>query len=83
MMDLAEKAILTEVSALHETLVDLANTRDAHGQSLFSGFKLIGGFFRNLDGTVSYNGDRGVHTVQVSENFNVSTGADGESVFGN
>ena len=26
-----------------------------------------------MDGTVSYNGDRGIHTVQVSENVNVST----------
>ena len=79
----SRKAILTEVTALHETLVDLANTRDAHGQSLFSGFKTdTDAFVRNLDGTVSYNGDRGVHTVQVSENFNVSTGVDGESVFG-
>ena len=39
-------------------------------------------FVRELDGTVSYNGDRGVHTVQVSENVNVSTGTDGETVFG-
>ena len=29
------------MSALHETLVDLANTRDAHGQSLFSGSRQI------------------------------------------
>ena len=48
-----------------------------------SGFKTdTDAFVRNLDGTVSYNGDRGVHTVQVSENFNVATGSDGESVFG-
>ena len=32
--------------------------------------------------SVSYNGDRGIHTVQVSENVNVSTSLDGESVFG-
>ena len=27
----------------------------------------------------AYNGDRGIHTVQVSENVNVSTSLDGES----
>ena len=64
-------------------MIDLANTRDAYGQSLFSGFKTdADAFVRNLDGTVSYNGDRGIHTVQVSENVNVSTAVDGESVFG-
>ena len=48
-----------------------------------SGFKTdADAFVRNLDGTVSYNGDRGIHTVQVSENVNVSTAVDGESVFG-
>ena len=35
-----------------------------------------------MDDSVSYNGDRGIHTVQVSENVNVSTSLDGESVFG-
>ena len=79
----SRKAILTEMQALHQTLVELANTRDAYGQSLFSGFKTdADAFVRNLDGTVSYNGDRGIHTVQVSENVNVSTAVDGESVFG-
>jgi len=79
----SRRAILTEVSALKDTLVDLANTRDAYGQSLFSGFRTDeDAFVRNLDGTVSYNGDRGVHTVQVSENVTVSTAIDGESAFG-
>ena len=60
---------------MHQTLVDLANTRDAYGKSLFSGFKTdADAFVRNMDDSVSYNGDRGIHTVQVSENVNVSTG---------
>ena len=79
----SRKAILTEVQALRETLVDLANTRDANGESLFSGYKTDKeAYTRNPDGSINYNGDRGVHTVQVSENVNVSTGLDGETVFG-
>lgn len=79
----SRRAILTEVQALRETLVDLANTKDAHGESLFSGYKTDNdAFVRSPDGSVRYNGDRGVHTVQVSENVNVSTGLDGETVFG-
>ena len=35
----SRKAILTEVTSLKETLVDLANTKDSYGQSLFSGFR--------------------------------------------
>ena len=79
----SRKAILTEVSSLKETLVDLANTKDSYGQSLFSGFRTDKeAFIRNIDGTISYNGDRGSHTVQVSENVIVGTGVDGETVFG-
>ena len=79
----SRRAILTEVQALRETMVDLANTRDAYGQSLFSGFNTTeDSFVRQPDGSVTYNGDRGVHHVQVSENVNISTGLDGETVFG-
>ena len=49
----SRKAILTEVKSLHQTLVDLANTKDAYGQSFFSGFKTDeDAFVRNMDGTV-------------------------------
>jgi len=79
----SRKAILTEVKALRDTLVDLANTKDANGESLFSGYKTDKeAYVRNPDGSVDYHGDRGVHTVQVSENVNVATGLDGETVFG-
>ena len=79
----SRKAILTEVQALRDTLVDLANTKDANGESLFSGYKTDKqAYGRSPDGSVHYNGDRGVHTVQVSENVNVATGLDGETVFG-
>ena len=79
----SRKAILTEVQALRETLVDLANTRDANGESLFSGYKTDQeAYVRTPDGSIKYNGDRGSHSVQVSENVNVSTGLDGETIFG-
>ncbi len=35
----SRRAILTEITELREVLVDLANTRDARGHSLFAGFK--------------------------------------------
>ena len=79
----SRKAILAEITELREVLVDLANTRDARGHSLFAGFKNEKvAFVKNTDGKVEYNGDRGTHTVQISENMNVPTSLDGLTVFG-
>jgi flagellar hook-associated protein 3 FlgL len=75
-------AILTEIDQLSETVLDLANTRDSQGQSLFSGFNTANvAFVKEPNGSVSYNGDRGVHALQISENMNVETSVDGGSVF--
>ena len=79
----SRRAILTEITELREVLVDLANTQDARGQSLFAGFsneKIA--FVEGPDGKIHYNGDRGTHTVQISESMNVPTSLDGVTVFG-
>lgn len=79
----SRRAILTEITELREVLIDLANTRDARGHSLFSGFKNNEiAFVSDANGKVKYNGDRGTHTVQISENMNVPTSLDGLTVFG-
>jgi len=79
----SRRAILTEILELREVLVDLANTKDARGHSLFAGFKNEEtAFLKNANGKVVYNGDRGSHTVQISENMNVPTSLDGLTVFG-
>ncbi len=79
----SRRAILTEIRELREVLVDLANTRDARGHSLFSGFKDEEiAFVEGPDGKIQYNGDRGTHTVQISETMNVPTSLDGMTVFG-
>ena len=79
----SRRAILTEITELREVLVDLANTQDARGQSLFAGFsneKIA--FVEGPDGKIHYNGDRGTHTVQISESMNIPTSLDGITVFG-
>lgn len=79
----SRRAILTEITELREVLIDLANTRDARGHSLFAGFKNEEtAFVASPDGKVRYNGDRGTHTVQISESMNVPTSLDGMTVFG-
>jgi len=79
----SRRAILTEITELREVLMGLANTKDARGHSLFAGFNTDAeAFVKNSDDTISYNGDRGTHTVQISENMTVPTGIDGATVFG-
>ena len=76
------EAMLIEIDELSDVILGLANTRDANGQSLFSGFNTAeDAFVRQSDGTIFYNGDRGTHTVQISENMTVATSVDGGTAF--
>ena len=76
------KAIMTEIAQLKEAVVDLANTRDSQGQSLYSGFNTNEkAIERNSDGSIQYKGDRGSHSLQISESMNVKTSIDGGSTY--
>ena len=76
-------AIAMEVQELIKHMVELANTRDAQGQSVFSGYKTNAKAYEmTQDGEISYNGDRGQTFLQISENMKVANGMDGETVFG-
>jgi len=76
------EAMLIEIDQLSEVVFGLANTRDANGQSLFSGFNTSeDAFVKEPDGSISYNGDRGTHTVQISESMTVATSVDGGTAF--
>ena len=75
-------AIKTEVEQLSNVMMEIANTRDAQGQSLFAGYHTNSQAFRkNVDGTFEYLGDRGTHSVQISESMNVATSIDGGTAF--
>ena len=76
------QAILNELKQLSEVAIGLANTTDSMGRPLFAGRSSVDvPFTRNVDGTVAYNGDRGQHSVQVSESLTTLTGIDGGSAF--
>ena len=76
------QAILNELKQLSEVALGLANTTDSMGRPLFAGRSSVDvPFTRNVDGTVAYNGDRGQHSVQVSERLTTLTGIDGGSAF--
>ena len=63
-------------------MMEIANTRDAQGQSLFSGYHTnTQAFSKNVDGSFNYDGDRGKHSLQISESMNVATSIDGGTAF--
>lgn len=78
----ARGTLATEMRGLLETIRDLSNATDASGRAIFGGFK-VGAppFTVKTDGSTSYGGDRGVHTVTISPSLKLQTSIDGSSVF--
>ena len=75
-------AISTEMKQLKEVLLGLANTTDANGQGIFSGFNGVDRPFEmKVDGSVEYLGNRGQNSLAISENMSISTNIDGGSAF--
>ena len=75
-------ALRTEVEQLANVMLEIANTKDAQGQSLFSGYHTNSqAFVKKVDGTFEYLGDRGTHSLQISESMNVATSIDGGTAF--
>ena len=76
------EALRTEVEQLANVMLEIANTKDAQGQSLFSGYHTNSqAFVKKVDGTFEYLGDRGTHSLQISESMNVATSIDGGTAF--
>ena len=75
-------AIAMEVRNLRDQMLSLANSRDTNGQYIFAGYKVdVRPFVQTEAGTVEHKGDRGVHTLQISDNQRLSTSLDGADVF--
>ena len=75
-------AIAAEMKQLKETMLSLANTTDATGIGVFSGFKGVGApFEKGTNGEIKYIGSRGQNHVQISENMTMATNVDGGSAF--
>ena len=75
-------SIRKEVTQHKNALVGVANSRDAQGQALFGGYQTKAEPFElGLDGSVSYNGDDGLHSLPVSSSLSIVTGVDGISSF--
>lgn len=75
-------AIGAEVAQLKQVLVGFANTKDQNGDHLFSGFKLkTTPFAMDPTGVVTFEGGRGLHSVQISESAKMNTALDGAELF--
>jgi len=76
--------IATEMEALNDHLLGLANTKNANGEYLFSGFKsTTQAFSKNtVSGGYAYAGDANQRTLQIGENRQIADGDPGTNVFG-
>ncbi len=72
-------AMVKEMEELATLVLEITNTQDANGKSIFAGFKAATSAFNQR---LEYVGDRGNHALQVSENMKVVSGLDGGTVFG-
>ena len=65
-------------------IMSIANSQDANGSYLFSGYKTKNlPFSKDLTGLIKYNGDRGVASLSISESNVIQTTLDGGDVFQN
>ncbi len=75
--------IASDLRAQFDSLIAIANTRDGQGEYLFAGYKsqqqpFVGGFTG-----VSYAGDQGERSIQVSASRFMPVSAPGEQLFNN
>lgn len=78
----ARGSIAIEVEGIRKSMLDLANAKDASGRSLFAGYQVdIQPFDEDATGKVQYLGDRGVHSVSISETLELNTTLDGAEIF--
>lgn len=77
-------AIATEMEGLNQQLLGYANTQNANGEYLFSGFKsTTQPFSKNAaDGGYTYAGDENQRPIQIGETRQIADGNPGSNVFG-
>ena len=73
--------IATEVDALVDQLMSLANTRDAGGEYIFAGFQAQSEPFARGSGEFAYNGDDGQRFLQLGSSAQVAVRDSGFDVF--
>lgn len=78
------RLISLELRQRFDELINLANTRDANGEYLFSGFQgFTQPFSVQPNGSVVYNGDQGQRQLQISTSRQITVTDNGFDVFQN
>jgi flagellar hook-associated protein 3 FlgL len=76
------KAITAEVRGNLEGLLQIANTQDANGESLFAGYQgAVPAFTSDGSGNFTYHGDQGQRYLQVSPTRQIAINDPGAGVF--
>lgn len=75
----ARQAIAEEMNQLNESLLSLANSTDANGEYLFSGYQSNTQAFD--PSTYAYNGDSGQRNVRVGSGYLVEISEPGDQIF--
>ena len=71
-----------EMKQISEQLASIANTVDANGDFLFSGFQAkTKPFDLDSDGVVTFNGDAGRREVEIAKGVKTATSSSGSEVF--
>lgn len=73
--------IASELKGRFDALLGLANSRDAQGNYLFSGFRTDAPAFVETAGGATYLGDTGQQLVQVDANRKMAMNSPGQAVF--
>jgi len=77
-----QASIAADLSQQFEALQSIANTRDATGDYVFGGYRSnIQPFAGGLTGGVSYQGDQGARTLQISASRNLPITSSGDEIF--
>jgi flagellar hook-associated protein 3 FlgL len=79
--DSERASMATELGSRLQELVGLANSRDAMGNYLFSGFQSNTPAFVQTATGATYQGDLGVQKLQVDANRQMATSSPGSTVF--
>lgn len=76
-------AIKVEIEERYDEMVGLANTQNANGDYLFSGFlSKTRPFTPDATGSIQYNGDQGQRELRISSGIKVPISDSGFAVFG-
>lgn len=78
-----DRAILaTEVEAIRDQMLKLANTQSPMGDYIFAGHAVGDPAFNNNDGVITYAGDDGKRLLNIAPGIQLSVRFSGDDVFG-